>query len=51
MENHHDYVVAMENREVVEALKRGFEENEEKYTEALAKLGILHWAEDDEWWK
>ena len=39
----------MENKEVVEALKRGFEENEEKYTEALVKLGILHWRDYENW--
>ena len=27
------------------------EENEEKYLDALEKLGILHWAEYEEWWK
>ena len=41
----------MENKEVVEALKRGFEDNEEKYLEALEKLGILHWADYEEWWR
>ena len=41
----------MQNKEVVEALKRGFEENEGKYLEALEKLGILHWADYEEWWK
>jgi len=39
----------MEHKEIVMAIKRGFDEEENKYKEALQQLGILHWEDYDEW--
>jgi len=44
------WVLEMKKREVVKAIKRGFDGDEEKAKTALIKLGILHWAEKDFKW-
>ena len=40
----------MNKKEVVKAIKRGFNHDEEKTKTALMKLGILHWAETELRW-